>query len=476
MAEARRDVVIIGAGIAGLTAAFYLRRAGLSVVVIEKSEIPGGVVRTENKDGFLLEYGPNSMLLGAGAKRLVSDLSLDSELVRPFASAKNRFVATRRADTGAVELCPTPRSLAEAISTPLLSSKAKLRALAEPFIRPTRRKDESVRDFITRRFGQDVADRLVDPALGGIWAADISRLSSRTAISRLWELEQREGSVIGGMIKTSIRGLVHRKSGNTKRRSELVSFRSGMSRLYEALAHAVGSDLLLRHSVQSLTFEADSAVVRTEIVSAQAVNSSNQFSETITARHALVAVDSIPSSKLLEPLDQEAAEFIAGVPYAPIGILHLAIQAGSAARPLDGFGFLVPRSLGGNLLGAIFSSSLFEGRAPQGMELLTCFIGGATHPQFSDATDEKIAQSAVEEVRAMLEIRGNIEIIDQTYIPKAIPNYPLGHRRTQERVEELERQTPGLTVLGNWLKGTGVPDRIDCGIEAAEKIAKRLKP
>lgn len=469
------DVVVIGAGISGLTAAYYLKRAGLKVAVIDRRSRTGGVIKSGLVDGFLLEYGPNSTIFSSPMRRLIRDLALDNEVVFPGSRAKNRFLALPGQD-GQPSLVRLPRGPIEALTTPVLSFWGKIRFAAEPFIGRGRRKDESVRDFITRRFGKEVAERIVDPALGGIWAADITKLSARTALARLWELEQTKGSVIWGFVKSIIGKRLRRNSQSSEGRNQIASLRRGMAQLHEALSEALSAELMLDCEVTSLEAVGEGIALRTGIRAAQIANRGSfaVASGRIEARHSLLAVDATAAAGFIGYFDKEAADFVSAVPYAPIGILHLSVAAGSCRQPLDGFGFLVPRTLGGIVLGAIYNSSLFEGRAPAGSELLTCFIGGATRPEKSDPHDAETVKVAIEEVRSLLQIDGEIRILDRTFVPQAIPNYPLGHRRTQERIAELEKGLPQFTIIGNWLRGTGVVDRVSIGIEAAEKIAARL--
>ncbi|MCB0360712.1 MAG: protoporphyrinogen oxidase, partial [Bdellovibrionales bacterium] len=235
MTPSQVDVLIVGAGIGGLSLAYALRQRGRTVRVCETSSRPGGWIQTRAEDGWLFELGPNSTFQRPAMTKLVAALGLQDELLLPKPAAKKRFVVVDRA-SDRQQLLPLPQSFAQALTTPIVSTSAKCRLLLEPFVRRTTQGDESVASFVSRRFGSEITSRLVAPALTGIWAADIDRLSTRSALPRLWELEQRAGSVVLGILTGRLR------SGSDARRAPMVSFRSGMQILPNHLTQAVGPE------------------------------------------------------------------------------------------------------------------------------------------------------------------------------------------------------------------------------------------
>lgn len=448
--EARKfDAIIVGAGVGGLTLAFLLQRRGEKVLVVESSPIVGGAILSEEKGGFLLEHGPNSTYARKPLMDLIHALGLEPDVVYQQPLSANKYFA-RRESSCALRLQKLPTGFVEAISTPLLSTKEKLRILAEPFIRPTIAVDESVEAFISRRLGRGIAQNIVAPALSGIWAADIANLSTRSAMSKLWDWEQTHGSLFRGALKSSS----GKSSKPRGRRAPMISFRRGMSQLTACLQSKLGPSAILSSArVFHIEDGQDSMRVR--------LATSSSDAEALLAKRVFLTTPARASSELLLNIAPDLAKDISSIPYSPLGLLHLAYPKRALGHSLDGFGLLVPPAYGFSLLGALFSSSVFPKRAPDGYHLLTCFVGGATNPSLADCTQADIRNRAIAELGELLSASARPEVINSTYLPSAIPNYPLRHFELQQKVDEFHIRTPRLRILANWLKGISVADRID---------------
>ncbi len=444
------DVVIVGAGIGGLTLAYYLGVAGKRVTILEQSNRVGGWLRSERRGELLLEFGPNSTLAKPALVQLIGELGLESEVVWPAPIAKIRYFALANPGSSRVRLVTTPRTPLQALLTPILPWWAKLRVLAEPLIHERAIDDESVYSFISRRFGSMVAERIVSPVLSGIWAAEIKRLSARTALRFPWQATASGGSVLLG----TIRGM----KGKARERLRMLSFKEGMEQL--ALA--------LRRQLVNTTIEFDTNVLDFEFLD-EGVRVITNRAEVI-GRELVLTTDAKATARLLSPHAGTLGDTLSDLSYASIGIVHLVVRKASLPSHLGGFGVLVSPAGARAILGIIFSSMVFPHRASGDESLLTCFVGGAVRPECADVTDEQVRTQVLAEVREILGITGGLEVLAATFHRSAIPNYPVGHFRTLERLEELEQKYPRLKILANWREGLGMSDRI----ENASLLATRL--
>ncbi len=452
------NVIVVGGGLSGLTLSYQLQKQGISTTLLEAADSCGGVITTHKRDGFLLEQGPNSSLAKPEFMELLEELSLLDELVEPEAFAKNRYLLHNKTNP---ELLAVPKGPGQMLLWPGLSLAAKLRALCEPLLaRRTTFEDETVGSFVTRHFGSEVANQIVAPMLGGIWAADINTLSCRSALPALWHLEQGHRSVVAGALKRYL----GKASRHNKARPHIVSLQNGLGTLITALLQAL--------TPESICCGAEVEKIEHDGESYQATYFRNGIREVARGSHLALCLPAGPTANLLEPMDASLASRIRGVPYAPLGVTHLRAKRSDVRHPLDGFGLLVPPHLGFSTLGVIFSSSLFAGRAPEGECLLTCFSGGAINPAYAEVAKTEVQQCVVDEVRSFLGIRTTPEVVERHFWNRAVPNYPLAHDRTQSAVERFVANHRGMHVLGNWYKGISLNDRIAQAKNTAREIGK----
>ena len=282
--------------------------------------------------------------------------------------------------------------------------------------------------------------------MSGIWAADISKLSTRSGLPALWELEQKFGGIIKGAFKKAF----HSKKPRFKRR--LLSFPNGLGALITALSAKLPSDSIICNSVVTAITEGVEDITINYIIGDNSVS--------ITAKHLLITLPTDQTSQLLKTIDLKYSELIAKVPYSPVGIIHLAIKDGSGKVPIKGFGFLCPPESGKFLMGAIFSSAIFPFRAPVGWHLLTCFVGGGVNPEGANVKNDEIRESIIKEIEGILQLSEKPKILANTYIQRAIPCYPVRHFELEVETREFEKNHPRIKINTNWLNGISLPDRI----------------
>jgi oxygen-dependent protoporphyrinogen oxidase len=467
------DVLVIGAGISGLSLAYFLQQAGIGVQVLEAGSDIGGVIRSERREDCLLEWGPNSLLCRtAGTEQFLQSLNLSEQLQEADRNAARRFIGLSPkgpADVdsaGQIRLAKLPSSPGEFLRSDILPLSAKLRLFAEPLAPHRSADDESVRDFFSRRFGSVCTDRLVSAGMNGVWAGDIGRLSVRSTLPLLWDFERRGQSTLFGLLgtarkknaKSTCPAMDSSQPPEQRIPRRLLSFRDGISVLPRTLvARLQPGSLVLNTAVERLEQHSGS-------ITAHAGSSA------FHAHVVCLTADTEVSAQLLAPFDAELKDRIRSLSYAPIGILHLAFQQQQLPTAPVGFGFLVPASHPSGVLGAIFSSSIFSGRAPADVHLLTCFCGGATKPAAAEVNDSDIRKRLIADVSTALSAKGSPDVVSAAVLPRAIPNYCLGHHQLQERIKTFTASHPRVRLCANWLDGVSLPERI----ERARSLAAEL--
>lgn len=452
-------VTVIGAGLSGLATAWRLARAGAAVTLLERSDRTGGVIRSERVDGFLCEAAPNSMLVkSATAEGFLMDLGLAEEIVDANPVADKRFLVRNG------RVIPLPMSLWGGVTTPLYSLGAKFRLLAEPFIKPSGQQDESVASFVTRRMGWEFLDYGIASLVSGIFAGDPERLSIRHAFPKVWNLEEKYGSLIGGAIKL---GRERKKRGEVAYKNRMVAFREGIETLTTRLAESSSARIFTGANVMSV----DRATKR------WTVRWSGEDGENETISDALVV--SVPEPEIRRlPWSAAIAESVARHPALespPVTTLVMGFRREQVEHPLDGFGMLIPLKEGRRVLGAIFSSTIFPNRAPDGHVSLMIFMGGATMPECAKADLQEAVDLAVGELQDLLGLKGEPVFSKCAFWPRAIPQYNVGHGEFIAALEATERAWPGLHFCANYRGGPGLSDCLDSAIRTSDLIFRGHK-
>ena len=453
------DVVVVGGGISGLAAAFGAQRRGASVEVLDAGARIGGVIGTAHRDGVLYEKGPNSAL---DTTPLINEL-LDALSIRAERADASPVAATRFIVRGG-RLVPLPTSPGAFLTTPAFTLGAKLRLLREPFIAPAPPDaEESIAAFVRRRLGTEFLDYAIDPFVSGVYAGDPEQISVPAAFPRLHALEQKYGSLIKGQIK----GARERKRNAEKAKNTAgsFSFRSGMQTVTDALAAAVGR-VMTEVRVQQVERGADGMWTVTGTRGGERV--------VRRARTVVLAAPAYEAAKLVRELAPIATQGLAAIQYAAIASVASVYRRADIAHSLSGFGFLVPKKEQRQILGSLFSSSMFEGRAPAGAVLLTSFIGGLRNPALPAKPDTDLAEIVHGELRALVGARNAPLWADITRWTHAIPQYNLGHRERLHPVEDAERALPGLYFCANYRGGVSVGDCIKSAHAMADTVTRFL--
>lgn len=421
---------VVGAGLSGLVRTRTLVARGEDVVLFEESNRAGGVVRSERRDGYLLELGPNTVRPTPELSSLVDELGLADETL--LADAR----LPRYVDFGG-RLHPLPMSPGALLGTKLLSTRGKLRILREPFVRRGDPSKESIRDFFARRLGPEVADRFVEPFVSGIWAGRSDALAAAHAFPALVRAETEFGSLTRGGLAA-----LRRRAPSRAGRRGLLSFRSGLEALPRRIAEELGSRVRFGTRVDSVR-----RAGKRWLLSAAG--------EEVEVDAVCLAAPARDAARLLRDLDPEAAAALAGIPQPPLVVLHVGLRG---PIPLRGFGHLVVPQPGRRILGAVWSSNLFPGRAPEGSSLLTVFLGGMRDPAAIELSDPDLLAAATRDLDAAFAARVELEPILVTRYPRALPQYDFGHGERLAHLARAERALPGLTLLGNYRGGVSVGD------------------
>jgi oxygen-dependent protoporphyrinogen oxidase len=449
-----KPVAIIGAGITGLTAAFYLKRQGVAVTVYEAGARVGGVIQSVRKDGFLVESGPNTILeTSPEVPQLIRDLNLDSRRLYSNPDAEARFIVRGKRPVA------MPSSPPGIFVSPLLSLGAKFALLREPFV-PRRRDgaEENVAEFVTRRLNREFLERLVDAMVAGIYAGDTSKLSVQHALPRLAQLEAKYGSLIKGQIKGARE---QKKTGQIARdRAPKFSFDEGLQVLPDALASQV--EVKFNSPVTKLTQYGDAWRVTTS--AGEADHSAVVYCGTAFRLAELqITAD--------QPVD---VSLFSQIRYAPVASVVLGFRREDVAHPCRGFGMLIPKIEGFKILGTIFSSALFPNRAPAGHVLLSTYVGGERHPELAALPADELVKITCDDLAVLLGLKDRPIFQHLALYPRAIPQYNVGYGKFKDRMNEIEACARGLFFAGHFRDGISLGDSIVSGYHAAGRIRSFL--
>lgn len=436
-------IAVIGAGVTGLATAYGALRAGFEPLLLEAGPRVGGVLESFSKDGFLVDFGANSLRVATPElTALLAELGLDPLDAQPGQDIR-RIVRSGRLQT-------LPRSQWGLLTTGAWSLKAKLRLLAEPWVPVSTQEDEPFAEFISRRLGPELLDYAADPFVSGIYAADPQKLSLRYAFPKLYKMEREQGSLIKGFLKAR---------GKSLQRPRTVSFRGGMGDLPEALACAVGAERI-RLNARITGLDPANKTLEWE----DALGAHKERFDAVVVTVPAWAVPQLPWPGVV----QKRLSFLQNIPYAPLSVLALGFRKQDLAHPCDGFGFLVPSREQRPFLGTIFSSSLFQGRAPEGMCLLTQFIGGMRQPHLAALPTEVLVKSVCQELHLLLGLRADPAFVAHRFWPQAVAQYGLEHGLVLKELSDFEAEYPGWSFLGHFRSGVSLPQCLEAGLAWAK--------
>ncbi|HCZ03825.1 MAG TPA: protoporphyrinogen oxidase, partial [Verrucomicrobiales bacterium] len=415
MGNPNKTIAILGGGITGLTAAYELLKLGHKPTVFESSPRIGGAIETIRQNDFLAECGPNTLLeTSPRISNLISDLGLDSRKRYANPSMKNRYIIKGGKPV------PMPLSPGQFVTTKLFSLGAKLNLIKEPFIAPCPSEtEESLAAFIVRRLGQEFLDYAINPFVAGVYAGDPSRLSVQHAFPKLYALEQKYGSMIKGQFfgarERKIRGTV------SKDKAKLVSFDQGLEVLVDGLGQKIGDTINISTVIESVEKDEKKWIVQGRKIR-------EKFDAVITA---------IPTHRMTNMTFRDESDLdlsiLRDIIYPPVTSVVMGFRRDQIRHSLEGFGMLVPKVERKNILGTIFSSSLFENRAPEGYVTLSTYIGGMRQPDHALLGDQEMDRLILKDLEALLGVRGEPAFINRRVWKKAIPQYTVGYGKVLDR-------------------------------------------
>jgi oxygen-dependent protoporphyrinogen oxidase len=436
-------IAVAGGGLAGLVAALRLHQDH-DVTVFEREAQAGGKIRSQYVDGFLFEWGPNGFFSSSPELRdVIRDCALQDEIVPADAAAIKRYVYFGG------RLHALPSKPPEALLLSLLTGRGKLRALRGLVTRPPQTGgDESVYGFFARRFGDEVAERVVRPALLGITAGDARATSMDALFPRIRELERRHGSLLKGLMR------------GRRARGRLLTLRGGMTRLIGGLTDALGARV--ERSCEVRRVERNGARWRVEHAGGE-----DDFDAVILAVPAYVA------AQILRDVDSALRELLARISYAPMRVAGVAFHARDVPGPLDGFGFLAARDQGVRILGALYTSTIFPQQAPPDTAYVRVFLGGAADPSAMDLSPDHALATIRRDLATALAITAAPVAYHEHLWQQAIPQYGLGHIQLLQQIDVRLASLPGVALAGNAYRGVGVGDVVRDAVVQVDRLLHR---
>lgn len=436
------DVAVVGAGVSGLSAAYELRKRKRSVVVLEREQRAGGIIVTERVGEFILDAGPDALLVQKpAAVALCNELGLGDRLI-PTKLPRTAFVLR----DGELHALPSasilgfPTRLKPLFKSTLFGLPAKFRMAAELVIpRAANTADESIAGFVRRRFGPEAVTYIAEPLLAGIHAGDVERLSMRALFPRLIEAEARAGSVIKAF---------RRQHGPPNADGVFRSFPNGLAELVDGLMKAVPKE----------SVRLGSNVTRIEERNGFTIHINGQPS--IHARAVILAIPAFAAAELLRATDEDLSAACGSIRYLSTATVVFAFPRDAVRHNLKGTGFVVPRAEGIGISAGAWISSKWPHRAPDGQALLRAFLGGARDPNVLSKTDNELSNAALGDLTKILGIHG-LPIMTRVYRwNRSSPQQEVGHADLMGRIDAKLARHPGLFVSAAGFRGVGIPDSI----------------
>lgn len=445
--DTHQPVIIVGAGIAGLTVAYELQKKGIPYQILEAGDKAGGVIRSLHIDGYELDAGPNSIGATPDTLSFLTEIGLKDVVMEASAASKNRFLVRNGQLHG---ISPNPVKI---ISSKYVSSGAKWRLFTESFRKADKTtQEESVSSFVTRRFGAEIMEYVFEPVLSGIYAGNPDKLSIQEVLPILPKWEKTYGSVTKGMMKSKS------EMGGRK----IVAFKGGNQVLPEKLVSLLNTPLKLGAKVTGVTKGATDYIVQYE---------EHGQTQMLNAKQVIFTTPSYATAGAITTLDVDLSATLKDLHYPHMGVLHLGFGKEAKEKIPEGFGFLVPHAEHKHFLGAICNSAVFPSRAPEGKVLFTVFVGGAQQESlFEEMGATHLQATVVKEFMELLGLTTPPELQKFSEWQKAIPQLNVGFAATREKIKTFEKQYPGIIIAGNYVTGVSIPGIIAAAKGIAEKI------
>ncbi len=465
-----KKIAIIGAGISGLSTAHAIERlaaeAGLDVdvTVFEREERTGGKIWSIKEEGYLCEWGPNGFLDSKPMTLELCDyLGIRDQLERSNDNARKRFIYS-----GGI-LNRLPENGPMFLQSKLISWPGKIR-LAQEFFKPKRTDgvDETLAEFARRRLGPEALDKLIGPMVSGIFAGNPETMSLQSCFPRIHELEQEFGGLIKAMLKLAKQKRAEVKAGKQVASAAgpggvLTSFVGGIQELTNATVKDLKGRVMTGSAVAGM----------------KAIDGGWELSladgTTVDAEIVVSAAPAHILKELTASLDAQLAELLASIPYAPMNVICFGYEQDKIARDLDGFGYLIPKNEGCEILGTLWDSSIFPQRAPEGHVLLRSMMGGATNPDAINLSDAEVRQRTMAELKKIMGITVDPDFVRIFRHQRAIPQYVVGHADRLTAIGACLEKHHGLILTGNAFFGVGLNDCVNAANKAAEQVLATLK-
>ncbi len=453
----RCDVLIVGGGISGLAAAMVLHQAGKNILLVESRGYLGGAIRSVEDSGYLLEMGPNSMMLGPEdpINIWLDKLGLAEKLLKASPEAQNRYVWCQG------KLIPVPLSPSSFLTTPLFSLSEKMRVVKEFFISPgsglPEGSDETVGHFVRRRLGNEFLEKLIDPFVKGVYASHPDLLSLNSAFPLLARLEQESGGLIRGAIRLS-REKKRKKANLTGPPGGLYSFSGGLGEMVRAFSGYLKDESLIHGELIHWN--------RLPSGEFQCVLLQDEERVEVISQKMILATSPADAGRILEKNQPEIASVLSSIPMAPIAIAYIGVDRKALPGYLPGFGVLFPTSEKRKILGIIQNSDLFPNRSPDGKVLLTIFAGGMLSPKIAMSFDEDFEQIVLGELKTVFGLDSRPEFFRIQRWAEGISQYSPGHASRIQRIRDLTPE--GMILTGNYLGGISVSKTFTNGLEAGK--------
>jgi oxygen-dependent protoporphyrinogen oxidase len=465
-------IVIIGGGISGLSAAHRLaalkktQRFPLDITVLEASDRLGGVIKSEKKNDYIIEHGPDSLIDQASALSLCQELGLADQLVPTDHRYRRAFIAFK----GKLHAIPkgfamiAPADFISFATSSLFTVPGKLRALMDLILpkRSDNDKEETAADFIKRRLGKEVFDRAAQALVGGIYMADLNQLSAKGAIGRFVEMESKHGSIIRGLLQEDRK---HLATASGARYSKFMTLRDGMQGLIDALVNSLTEEhIMLWSQAVSVNYLANKGW--------QIKLATN---DTLRADGVILALPAFQAARLLSGLDTALSDKLTQIENTSSAVVNLLFRRKDIGHSLNGFGFVVPSIENRQILACAFISIKFPKRAAKDNVMLRVFIGGSFMPEHKNLHDDQLKAIALAELSPLLQLQGKpLESWVARY-PNSMPHYKVGHLDLIKSIRASVNQWKGLELAGNSYSGIGIPDCIASGERAAESLLESLQ-
>lgn len=453
-----KDVVIIGAGLTGLTLAYYLKKAGKKVIVLEKSDRAGGVINTITEGEFTYECGPSTGVLGSiEIIELFDELTSKCQLQIADEGAKKRYIWKKN------RWHALPSGLLSAIATPLFSWYDKFRILGEPFRPKGGYPDESVAELVVRRLGKSFLDYAVDPFISGVYAGDPNKLITRHALPKLYNLENNYGGFVKGTI--AIHKNVKMENPHSHKHKvtrEVFSVQGGLKNLIHALVGEIGSENVITSCLKT-TINPENGQYCTQFTTSEGEIKSILSEKVVSTIGGFELPDLIPFAT------KEQLFHLSDTTYSPVVQVAVGYKNWTGVA-LDAFGGLIASKAGRNILGVLFPSAIFSHRSPQNGAMLSVFVGGMRRKELINLTDEQITELVLSELKITMKVDTKPDLLRIFRYQHAITQYDIKSESRKNVITAIENSYPGLVIAGSIRDGIGMSDRV----KQAKAIADSL--